>query len=97
MGIRCRPHPHASLYREQEVTLSRDDLAGLVSNSRYFGSTVGRIANRVANATFTIDSEVRTDTGRVKGGARDRFAGQFATAETEWCACLTWVEGHPLQ
>ena len=39
-----------------DITLGFDTLAGFMeSNAPYFGSTVGRVANRIANAKFTID------------------------------------------
>lgn len=42
----------------QEVTLSRETLDGILNDNRYFGSTVGRVANRVANAVFKVDDKV---------------------------------------
>ena len=38
-----------------EITLGKPDLAGYESGHPYFGSTVGRYGNRIANASFTID------------------------------------------
>jgi galactose mutarotase-like enzyme len=46
----------------QEVTLQGSDLEK-VMDGRYFGATVGRIANRVANAKFTVEGKV-VDLGR---------------------------------
>jgi aldose 1-epimerase len=43
----------------EEVTLQRPDLDGLVSEKAYLGSTVGRIANRVANGRFKLNGKVR--------------------------------------
>lgn len=41
-----------------EVTLGFADLAGYLGPHPYFGSTVGRFANRIANASFTLDGNV---------------------------------------
>ncbi|KAI5736249.1 hypothetical protein M8J76_001442 [Diaphorina citri] len=41
-----------------DVVLGFDDMRGyLSSNNPYFGSTVGRVANRIAGGKFTIDKE----------------------------------------
>src|SRR5437870_3687439 len=37
-----------------DVTLGFDDLGGYLKN-RYFGATVGRVANRIAKGKFTLD------------------------------------------
>jgi galactose mutarotase-like enzyme len=42
----------------QEVTLCRGDLASLRTKSPYYGSTVGRVANRVAGGQFTVGGRV---------------------------------------
>ena len=38
-----------------DVVLGFDDLAGYLKGTSYFGVTVGRVANRIRNATFTLD------------------------------------------
>jgi aldose 1-epimerase len=38
-----------------DVVLGRDDLAGYLAVRRFLGATVGRYANRIANATFELD------------------------------------------
>lgn len=40
-----------------DVLLGHDDLAGYVAERRFFGATVGRYANRIANARFPLDGE----------------------------------------
>src|SRR5260221_7748688 len=46
--------------RLADVVLGRDDLEGYVAARRFLGATVGRFANRIANATFELDgSRVR--------------------------------------
>ena len=43
-----------------DVVLGYDDLAGYLAERRFFGATVGRYANRIANARFVLDgAEVR--------------------------------------
>jgi aldose 1-epimerase len=41
--------------RLADVVLGRDDLAGYLGSRRFLGATVGRYANRIANATFDLD------------------------------------------
>jgi len=48
--------PDAEL-RCDDVVLGYDDLAGYAGNRRFFGATVGRYANRIANARFMLDGE----------------------------------------
>jgi aldose 1-epimerase len=43
----------------EEVTLNVTSLDQLLHKNMYFGSTVGRVANRVANGRFTLDGKVR--------------------------------------
>ena len=44
--------------RCDDVMLGHDDLAGYLGKRRFFGATVGRYANRIANARFVLDGEV---------------------------------------
>ncbi len=39
----------------QDIVLGFDDVDGYIDRSPYFGCTVGRCANRIANASFTLD------------------------------------------
>ncbi|XP_025834565.1 aldose 1-epimerase [Agrilus planipennis] len=42
-----------------DITLGYDSLEGyLQPNNRYFGATVGRVANRIGNSTFTLNGNV---------------------------------------
>ena len=41
-----------------DVVLGHDDFAGYLGERRFFGATVGRYANRIANARFMLDGEV---------------------------------------
>src|SRR6478672_6990096 len=38
-----------------DIVLGFDKLDGYLENKPYFGATVGRYANRIANGTFTLD------------------------------------------
>ncbi len=40
-----------------DVVLGREDLAGYLAVRRFLGATVGRYANRIANATFELDGK----------------------------------------
>jgi aldose 1-epimerase len=39
----------------EEINLGHKDLEGYEKSNRYYGSTVGRVANRIANAKFTLN------------------------------------------
>lgn len=41
----------------KDVTLGYDTLAGWLTNTSYFGSTVGRYGNRIADGKFTLDGK----------------------------------------
>jgi aldose 1-epimerase len=41
-----------------DVVLGHDDLAGYLDKRRFFGATVGRYANRIANARFVLDGDL---------------------------------------
>ena len=43
--------------RCDDVVLGHDDLEGYLGKRRFFGATVGRYANRIANARFLLDGE----------------------------------------
>jgi aldose 1-epimerase len=43
--------------RCDDVVLGYDDLDGYLDKRRFFGATVGRYANRIANARFLLDGE----------------------------------------
>lgn len=40
-----------------DIVLGHDDLAGYLAERRFFGATVGRYANRIANARFVLDGK----------------------------------------
>ena len=41
-----------------DVTLGHDSHQGWLGNTSYFGSTVGRVGNRIADGTFTLDGKI---------------------------------------
>ncbi|WP_241127059.1 aldose epimerase family protein [Novosphingobium terrae] len=43
--------------KKADVLLGYDDLAGYVDHPNYFGATVGRYANRIANGRFVLDGK----------------------------------------
>lgn len=61
--------------RSADVALGYDDLAGYVDRPNYFGATIGRFANRIAGAQFSLDGKQyhlsRNDTANsLHGGAK---------------------------
>ena len=43
--------------RSEDILLGNDNLAGYLALRRYFGATIGRYANRIAAARFTLDGK----------------------------------------
>eukprot|EP00298_Acanthocystis_sp_HF-20_P006090 c16045_g1_i1.p1 GENE.c16045_g1_i1~~c16045_g1_i1.p1 ORF type:complete len:342 (-),score=156.12 c16045_g1_i1:33-1058(-) len=41
----------------EEITVNYDNLADITTKSSYFGSTCGRVANRISGASFVLDGE----------------------------------------
>lgn len=58
-----------------DITLGHDSLEGYITDSPYFGSTVGRYANRIAGGRFVLDGITYTlakndDANHLHGGIR---------------------------
>ncbi|MCX7889726.1 MAG: galactose mutarotase [Rhodobacteraceae bacterium] len=53
--VRCLAPDRAG--RIADVVLGFDDAAGYAASRSYFGATVGRVANRIAGARFTLDGQ----------------------------------------
>ena len=52
-----------------DVTHGYDDLAGWLTNTSYFGSTVGRFGNRIAHGKFSVDGkDYELETNNDPGG-----------------------------
>lgn len=43
-----------------DIVMGHDSVAGYEANSPYFGSLIGRVGNRIANGTFTLDGKTYT-------------------------------------
>lgn len=57
-----------------DIVLGHEELAPYLAHRRYFGATIGRYANRIAGATFTLDGETchvsaNEGTNSLHGGA----------------------------
>lgn len=95
--------------RPDDVVLGYPDLEGYLSMPQYFGSTVGRFANRIAGASFSLDGTSYTlaandSTNSLHGGNRgfDKVVWTIAevTSGPEASVRLTYVspdgeEGYP--
>ena len=67
--------PNAGGTRE-EVTLGFDSLDGYLGAHPYFGATVGRVANRIAGASFDLDGKtVRIDANQGENTLHGGTAG----------------------
>ncbi|MBB3956060.1 aldose epimerase family protein [Novosphingobium sediminicola] len=61
--------------RKADIALGYDDLDSYVNHPNYFGATIGRFANRIANGRFTLDGKTyqlpQNDHGQtLHGGGR---------------------------
>lgn len=66
------------------ITLGFPDLAGYLGRHPYFGATVGRYANRIARATFTLDG--RTYRLAANNGANHLHGGLVGFDKVMWQA-----------
>jgi hypothetical protein len=82
-----------------DIVLGYDDLDGYLANKPYFGATVGRYANRIANARFALGgveyqlaaNDGRTSSARRCARLRQRRSGaqrgrSVCTAQCSSCA-----------
>ena len=68
-----------------DVALGFDDLAGYQSKDNpYFGATVGRVANRIAKGTYTVDGKVYHCA--INNGANSLHGGLVAYDKRVWDA-----------
>jgi len=72
--------------RVADIELGSDDLAGYVDHPNYFGSTIGRYANRIAGGRFTLDGKayqlaLNDKTNSLHGGTQgfDRVAWRIVS------------------
>lgn len=54
--ISSHMHPVGSLVHDVQVTLQHDTLEGVVAGDFYYGSTIGRVCNRIVGAAFSGES-----------------------------------------
>ncbi len=85
-----------------EVTLGFDTLEGYLNPHPYFGSTLGRVANRIARGRFTLDGKTYTlfcNDGRnhLHGGKKgfDRAVWAGAAAERPGAAVVSFSHSSP--
>jgi aldose 1-epimerase len=60
-----------------DVALGYDDLAGYLRQTNYFGATIGRFANRIAGARFSLDGKQFQLSQNDKGGSLHGGAAGF--------------------
>ncbi|XP_015249349.1 PREDICTED: aldose 1-epimerase [Cyprinodon variegatus] len=70
----------------EDVVLGYDNLEGYVSDKRYLGAVVGRVANRIAKGRFVVEGkEYQLDTNNgpnaLHGGLRGFSQGETLTAD----------------
>ncbi len=65
-----------------DVTIGYADLAGYLAKPQYFGSTVGRFANRIAKGRFTLDG--REYQVPVNNGANSLHGGTVGFDKVVW-------------
>ncbi|HEX5047214.1 MAG TPA: aldose epimerase family protein [Gammaproteobacteria bacterium] len=68
--------------RSADVVLGYDDLAGYIAKPQFFGSTVGRYANRIAGARFTLDG--KTHSLAVNDGPNALHGGKKGFDKVVW-------------
>ena len=86
----------------EEVTLGFDSLEGYLNPHPYFGSTLGRVANRIARGTFSIDGKTYTlfcNNGRnhLHGGKKgfDRAVWSSSGFQRDGAAGVTFRHASP--
>jgi aldose 1-epimerase len=67
-----------------EITLGFDSLEGYLNPHPYFGSTLGRVANRIARGVFTIDG--KTYTLFCNDGRNHLHGGKKGFNRNVWCS-----------
>lgn len=82
--------------RKADIALGYDDLAGYVQHPNYFGATIGRFANRIAGARFTLSGKtyrlsVNDKPNTLHGGAQgfDKRVWQIESTQSGASASVT--------
>jgi aldose 1-epimerase len=68
-----------------DVVLGYDNLPDYLANDNAFGATIGRVANRIAGAQFSLDGKDYTLTGNLHGG-RNNFSHRLWNARLKQTA-----------
>ena len=79
--------------RSEDILLGNDDLAGYLAQRRYFGATVGRYANRIAAARFTLDG--KSHQLDVNNGVNMLHGGNDGFDRKVWTIAAIAAEPHP--
>ncbi len=79
-----------------DIALGYDDLAGYVQHPNYFGATIGRFANRIGGARFSLDGKVyrlsvNDKPNSLHGGAKgfDKRVWQIESTQSGSSASVT--------
>ena len=76
----------------EEVTVCPQSLDALRAATSYFGATVGRVANRIAKATFVVGG--KTYTVAANNGANSLHGGVKGLSKVVWESALrAWPDG----
>ena len=70
--------------RAADVVLGFDDLEGYIAGNPYFGATVGRVANRIAGGTFSLEG--KDYTLAVNNGPNSLHGGTKGFDKVVWAA-----------
>jgi aldose 1-epimerase len=76
-----------------DIVLGYENLDGYVKNNPYFGATVGRIANRIKNAKFTLEG--KTYTLAANNGPHSLHGGKKGWDKVIWNAEPTETSNGP--
>lgn len=80
-----------------DVVLGCSDVSGYIENRTYFGSIVGRVANRIAHARFTLEGKTYTLAANNSPGdvPCSLHGGNVGFDKVLWKAELCNIDGHP--
>ena len=80
-----------------DVVLGFDTVEGYAQDLPYFGATIGRVANRIAGAEFTLDGHTYalTPTDLAAGRFRHQHGGRQGFDKILWAATPTTKDGRP--
>lgn len=79
--------------KRADIVLGYDDLAGYIAMPNYFGSTVGRVANRIAKGRFVLDG--RSYQTPVNNGLNALHGGTRGFDKIVWTVVSTQAGARP--